>query len=514
MNHVTRRAALAAGTALSLVAAHGRWEVAGAAWIYLILLLRFSRTSRTLPAMGGIALATVVSTTFWLYESGLPVFSPVLALSLVMALAGVVPYVLDRLVAARLPGAWATLIFPLGVVGVEYALANVSPVGNILSSLAATQHDNLPLLQLASVTGGYGISFLIAWFAAVCNHLWQDGFTWRRVAPFGAVLTLVLVGGSMRLAFAAPAGETVRVAGVSPARSVLEASNKALNGFPSPEQLAGADPDTVRRALDPVNDSLLTATEREASAGAKIVVWPEAGGAAREADRQRLIDEIAAIAVRTGSYVNAGMIVITGAPPYMRNETVLVDPRGRVLWTYEKARPVPGMDPFDPGDGRVPTADTPFGRLANVICFDADFPALMRQAADVDLMMVPSNDWYGFGATHTEKAVVRAVENGYSLIRQASNGLAAVFDPQGRTLTSADYFTTKQQTMSAHVPVASDPTIYARIGDVFAWLCLAAMAALGAAALRTRRLTVAGPWVTGARQEIEVQGPGPRPQGA
>ncbi|MGW2220879.1 hypothetical protein ACWCSD_38330 [Nonomuraea sp. NPDC001684] len=117
----------------------------------------------------------------------------------------------------------------------------------------------------------------------------------------------------------------------------------------------------------------------------------------------------------------------------------------------------------------------------------------MRQAADVDLMLVPSNDWYGFGATHTEKAAVRAVENGYSLIRQAGNGLAAVFDPQGRTLTSADYFTTRQQTMAAYVPVASDPTIYARIGDVFAWLCLAAMAVLGAVAMRTRRPTVTPP---------------------
>jgi apolipoprotein N-acyltransferase len=42
------------------------------------------------------------------------------------------------------------------------------------------------------------------------------------------------------------------------------------------------------------------------------------------------------------------------------------------------------MDPIDPGGGRVPTVDTPFGRLANVICFDADFPVLMRQADDVD----------------------------------------------------------------------------------------------------------------------------------
>jgi hypothetical protein len=45
---------------------------------------------------------------------------------------------------------------------------------------------------------------------------------------------------------------------------------------------------------------------------------------------ERLIDEITAIAVRTGIYVNVGLIVITGTPPYMRNETVLVDPRAQV----------------------------------------------------------------------------------------------------------------------------------------------------------------------------------------
>ncbi|MGN9846483.1 hypothetical protein ACTMTI_51100 [Nonomuraea sp. H19] len=67
----------------------------------------------------------------------------------------------------------------------------------------------------------------------------------------------------------------------------------------------------------------------------------------------------------------------------MRNEAVLADPRGQAVRTQQKARPVPGLDRFDPGDGRVPTADTPFGRLAGVTRFDADFPALMRQARTV-----------------------------------------------------------------------------------------------------------------------------------
>jgi apolipoprotein N-acyltransferase len=104
----------------------------------------------------------------------------------------------------------------------------------------------------------------------------------------------------------------------------------------------------------------------------------------------------------------------------------------------------------------------------------------MRQARDVDIMLVPSNDWQEFGQTHTEKATLRAVENGYSLVRQDSNGLSRVIDPQGRTLAQADFFTTEQQTVVAAVPMTGVRTIYGTIGDVFAWLGLAALAGLSA----------------------------------
>jgi apolipoprotein N-acyltransferase len=167
---------------------------------------------------------------------------------------------------------------------------------------------------------------------------------------------------------------------------------------------------------------------------------------------------------------------------------VLVDPRGRALWRYEKAHPVPFMDMIEPGAGVVPVADTPHGRIANVICFDADFPALMRQAQDVDLMLVPSNDWTEYGQTHTEKATIRAVENGYSLVRQDSRGLSRVIDPQGRTLAQADFFTTDQQTVVAEVPVTGIRTIYATVGDVFAWSSIGALVLLVAAAARSAAL--------------------------
>lgn len=462
---------LGLGTVVSLAGLHGRWEVLGAVWLYPLLLLRFTRTTGVLLGTVGVTVATMAGSVYWLHESGLPVLGPMLPVVLVLSLPLALPYLIDRLLPSK-----TALVFPLSVVAVEYLVGAFSPVGNVMNSLAATQHDNLPLLQLASVTGSYGISFLIAWFAAVGNDVWEHGI--GRAKAFAVVAALVMIGGSLRLGLFPPDANTVRVAGVSPARSVMETSTRALSAFQSPEQLGKGDHATVSKAFAPVNDSLLEVTEREAKAGAKLVVWPEAGAGVQEVDRQALVERIGEVATRTGAYVEAGMVVFLKQAPWMRNEAVLVDPRGKVVWTYQKAHPVPGMDPFPAGDGVVPTVDSPFGRLANVICFDADFPTLLRQPDEVDVMLVPANDWYGFGAAHTEKAVMRAVENGYGLVRQDSNGLSAAFDHQGRVLASTDYFTTDQQVMVAYVPTEGTSTIYGTVGDAFAWLSMAGLVAL------------------------------------
>jgi apolipoprotein N-acyltransferase len=387
----------------------------------------------------------------------------------------------------------ATLAFPLARVGGEYLNDRFSPAGNIFGSLAATQYDNLPLLQIAAITGSYGVSFLIAWFAAASNTVWERQASWPRirtvVAAFTGVLIAVLVGGGIRLAVFPPSAPTVRVAGVSPSSAALAERTALLSNYSSFEELASADPELLRSAFATVNDDLLAASEREARAGAKIIVWPEVGAGARADDKDDLIARVARLARSHGVYLEMGLGVLTRHAPYARNQAILVDPRGQVIWTYDKARPVPGMDELTPGDGRVPTVDTPYGRLANLICFDADFPELARQAGSdgVDLMLVPSNDWREFGTVHTQKATLRAVENGYSLVRPDTNGLAQVVDFQGRVLGSSDFFTTDQQTVVAYVPTKGERTVYAMIGDVFAWLSLTALVLLTGAAVLVRR---------------------------
>lgn len=463
---------LAIGTLISFFAIHGPWDLPGAAWLFGLFLLRFTRTSRVWVGLLGVWLAMALGVVVLLIESGFPPFSPLLLGFLPFGSLPVLAYLADRLVAHRLPPLLGTLVFPAAVVGVEFLLAAATPMGANMSSLVATQHDNLPLLQLASVTGGYGVSFLVAWLASVGNLVWQRGFSRSRpvVVTYAAILVLVFTGGALRMAVT-PQADTVRVAGVSWSRSVDERSRAAL--------AAGDE----RAAYDLVVDDLIESTEREAAAGARVVVWPEAAASVRDADRAELLDRLGDVAKRTRVYLLAGLDVVAGPD---RNEIVLLDPTGRAVWTYEKSFPVPGLDDLEPGDGRVRTIDTPIGRLAAVICFDADFPSLMRQADDVDVMLVPSNDWLEYGRTHTEKATVRSVENGYSLVRQDSNGLSRTYDPLGRTLAEADFFRTDQQTMVAFVPVTGVTTVYHAIGDVFAWLCVAAVAVLGIIGLRRR----------------------------
>jgi apolipoprotein N-acyltransferase len=314
----------------------------------------------------------------------------------------------------------------------------------------------------------------------------------------------VIVGGSSRLAFFSPQSQTVRVAGISGSLAVnTQAMQLIDHAFPT--FLAGkatqADLETIRRATTMMNTDLLTRSQREASAGAKIVVWPECGAGILQEDEPALLAQAAAVAQNAHIYLDMGLCILTNQAPYEKDQAVLIDPQGQVVWSYDKARPVPGLDKSLPGDGKVPTVDTSYGRISNVICFDGDFPYLSRQAglAHADTMLVPSNDWREIDPWHTQDITFRAIENGFSLVRQTSNGLAMAVDYEGRVLASSDYFATGGQVMIASVPMRGVQTIYAVVGDLFAWLCLAGLLVLTAFALvqsrrqRTSRNMVAVP---------------------
>ncbi len=470
------------GTALLLLSVHTDWNVPLAAWVFPVFLLRYARQVPVRRAILFVGLSLLIGQLFWLGATGLAfVLSALLAFTL-LAVLQTTAVLADRLVADR-AGPLKTLVFPATLVAAEYLFTLVTGFGDF-GALGSTQSGNLPLLQTASVTGVYGLTFVLAWFASVVNTVWAEG--WPRVKRtalvHACVLGLVFLAGGARLLFDAPTTQTVRIAGISPSTAADTARTDALERigvkYWRAQEVVAADPVAVGAALAPVTEDLVTRTRQQASAGAKIVIWPETHASVLERDQAELLKRVGAEAKQAGIHVGLAYALYTAQAPYIRNLAVLVGPAGEVLWTYDKTHPTP-MEPMEPGPGVVPTADSPYGRLATVICYDADYPGLMRQAADKEtsLMLVPANDWQGFGSPHSEKAVFRAVENGYSLFRHSTHGISTAVDNQGRVLGKADYFRTDQQTLVADLPVQPrTQTVYARVGDVFAWLCLAVAA--------------------------------------
>ena len=476
---------LLVGTVLLVLAQHGNPAIAVTGWLFAIFLLRFSRATGVVLGTGLIMLGHLIAGAIWVFSIQLPTdgipWSAMIgggALNLLLA----IPFLIDRLVAVRLQSAHpllASLVFPLAHVGAELLLLTVSPFGKVFGSLAASQHGNLPLLQLVSITGGYGVGFLMCWFAAAVCELWQHP---RRLLPIGVVagvLAVVLAAGSVALNLPSSSA-TVRITGITPARS-LDAVSAQL----PPWVEAAKQPDTVRRVMAPVTEDLLQSTRQAAAAGAQVVVWSEAATLVHEDDLAALTDQVGAIAAEYGIRVQLTAGVFTAEPPHGRNITVMVGTDGAIEWSYDKVHPVGGLENITPGTQPPPTLDTEYGRLAGMICYDLDFADTAH--TDADIVLLPSSDWPGFDRLHTEKAQLVAIEHGYSIVRQDAHGTAAIFDARGRTLAAVDYFGTDRQVMTSQVPVQGVRTPYSVVGDLFSYLCIAGLAGLVIAAGVLRR---------------------------
>lgn len=183
----------------------GKWIVPLAAWLAPLFLLHFTRAAS--PAAGLIwvwlvlFIALSISNRDVIPVPGLAFFGVTALVSVTMALA----FLADRLLAPQVSGFLSTLAFPLAWTALEFLGARLSPFGT-WGALGYTQHGNLPLMQLASVTGIWGIGFLIAWFAAVANYAWDQQFAWNvmqtGVLLYVAVWSTVMLAGGARLAFA------------------------------------------------------------------------------------------------------------------------------------------------------------------------------------------------------------------------------------------------------------------------------------------------------------------------
>jgi apolipoprotein N-acyltransferase len=291
----------------------------------------------------------------------------------------------------------------------------------------------------------------------------------------------MLVGGA-RLALFPPSSATVRVASLSKRQIDPSPSDAAWNRL-TLNQPTAADLASIRSWGAAVGNDLLARAEREGQAGAKIVFWGETNAPVLKQDEAAFISRGTELASQYQMYLGMALGVWNmGKNPPLENKLVLIKPDGRVAWEYNKVCPVPGPEAAMQirGDGKLRILDTPYGRLSSVICFDADFPQLLAQAGALgaDIVLDPSNDWRAIDPWHTQMASFRAIEQGANLVRHTSQGLSAAFDYQGRRLSAMDHYQTADYVLVSEVPTKGVRTVYSRLGDWFAWLCVAAFLVL------------------------------------
>ena len=467
-----------------LLFANGANSVPLAAWLAPVFMLRFVRGQ---SFKIGLPVAYVLLVTAFAFQFRGMVPIPGFAFYIFLIVWGiplVLPYIIDRMVAHRLSGLTASLVFPAAWGSTEYVMSR-GPYGT-WGSAAYSQYGNLPLLQLLSVTGLWGITFLIGWFAAVCNWLWEEGLdsgrAHRGAQLFVATIATVILLGGARMALFPPYSQTVRVASISKRKIEPELSN-TVSARIFQGKATSEDMDAIQRWATAMDNDLLSRAEREMQAGAKIVFWGETNAPVLKEDEAALIARGADIAEKYNVYLGMALGVWNrGKIPPLENKLVLIQPNGHVAWEYNKARPVPGPEATMQvrGDGKLRALDTPYGRLSSIICFDGDFPELLAQAGDsgADVMLDPSNDWRAIDPWHTQMVSFRAIEQGFNLIRQTSQGLSAAFDYQGRRLAAMDHYQTADYAMVSQVPIKGVRTIYSRLGDWFAWVCLAGLVLL------------------------------------
>ena len=401
------------------------------------------------------------------------------------------PFVLDRVAGPRLIGVASTLVFPAAWVAVEFLRSRLTSAGT-WGAIGYSQYGNLAVMQVAAFVGIWGISFLIAWFASTLNWAWARGFAWPAVRTpvltYLAVFSVALIVSTARLALAPTDRPSIRVATLNRPVDLFVPGEmtRISEGRVAVDERARIDEKLAR-----LHDWFLEGSRREARAGARLIVWPEQNLLVFSEDEPAFLDRARRLAAQEGVYLAMGMGTIhRGDALPFENKLVLVDPSGRIAVSYLKSHPVRGWEAgiMKPGDGRLPVVSTSAGRMGVAICFDGDFPEFVRQAAvgRADFLILPVNDWKEVKDLHFRMAAFRAVETGVPMIRAATSGLSSAFDPWGRVLGLSDYFSAGDRTMTVQLPVGGVRTLYAKTGDLFAWLCVAGLlVGLGLAAAST-----------------------------
>lgn len=410
------------------------------------------------------------------------------------------PFLIDKFLRGKFNGIISTLIFPATAISVNIFSSTEGTFGHI----AYTMVDFNILMQLTSVTGIWGIAFIIYWFASVVNFLIENANKAKEIKKvsfiYFGLLTLILVFGAIRLQVGESImskSKTVKLAAITSENKdwmgktceivtgekivlpkevdinsdkLLECQAAAANFFVDHNNPKFKP---VHEALSELVDEVLSNSQLAVDSGAKAILLSEGLFFTFEDKENVLIEKVKNFADENEVYFFLAMATIhpekmMKQEPFIGNKVLTINPKGEVIDVYYKNVPVEIIEPSFPGDGIIDVIETPYGKLSPIICYDADFPKMMRQTGKKgsEVIMVPTGDWYSISPYHSKIGAIRCIENGVSMFKSVSNGLSIAANPYGQIIAKDDFFEDDYHVLISEVPIKSVNTIYSKIGDV------------------------------------------------
>jgi apolipoprotein N-acyltransferase len=383
---------------------------------------------------------------------------------------------------------WARLfIIPVWWVSLEF-VRSVGWWGFPWGILGYSQQSFPALTQIATITGVYGISFLILMMnVSLIEILVSPAEKLRSSFGYLGVALIILIN--------------VVVSGFYVLKSSAKNDVASSRNKASFRVVAAQGNISQEDKWDPLKENHIKQVYYNLTKKAKnykpyLVVWPETAHPSFLLYDEFYLNKLKDLAKRYNYFLLVGSLHL-GNKSRQYNSAILISPQGKVLKRYEKLHLVL-FGEYIPykfigdifrrfeklswlGESITPGKDytvfvTDKGKFSTVICFESTDSNLCRQMVrkGAQLLTVITNDaWFGksaAGSQHLQISAFRAIENNVYVLQVANTGISAIVNPHGQILKKTSLF--KRQLLNGTLSFRSSETLYLRWGDVFSYLCL------------------------------------------
>lgn len=445
---------------------YGIFNTGICAWIFAIPLIRFinNRTKWSSILWMLIGMILVANVTFFrLVEDDFNIMNQVFcAFNGIRMWFPFLVYFLCRRFGA--PKVIAYYAFPAAVAVAEFFIDN--PFVSVMTSLSVSQFWNLGLMQLASVTGVVGVSFIVTLFASVANYIWEEGIrkeTVMNAVGYGLVVVAITGMGMMTVEKITTSDQTVKVA------ASVENFNLLLEDKSILARYQGSDEEKMLQAnIDIIKKRAAQAVQNEAT----LLVFPEDAFVCPEASTEKFIEQAKSIARENKINILLPLLRILEEGK-KKNTLNFINSQGELLNTYLKNHLVPVVEEpeTERGDGKTPVVEVDGVKYAYLICADYTSNQYAYNGREADIFINPSYDWKAFQYFTSYGVQARAIECGFAVLRNPVNGNIILYDVFGRPLHMQNVMGVHTGMIYLDIPKQGRQTLYGATGNWFPWGC-------------------------------------------